>query len=1033
MLRFTELKGSNPGAIAQYVQNERQTPSKEKSNEAGQKLAVGYYSEQGGAPSQWINSEQYGFSGKPTSEQLEELLSGIAPDGTDISRRGNHEKERRMGYDLTFAAPKSVSMLISEDERIAAAHNKAVAKAMEHVQSLAYARLRKGGQVTEYTGSLIAAAYLHEDGRVVDGKADPHLHSHVIIANMTQRSDGQWAALRLDWGADNINQHLIDNIYKSELARELKSLGYGIEQTRDGFEIAGISRDQVEKFSRRSGQIKEDLEDKGIKNATATAAQREAAQNVTRAGKSQISREDQHFEWRQELREAGIDAQALQNRSAPDLQPLTPEQALAAAIAHETERETVVSQAQIEASALKFGMGDVSLDQIRTTMRASPELLDAGLKDRDGTGKTDQLFTTLTALRREQDILSRAEKGKGQAKPIIPTYTPSANPKISPQLLNKEQNHGKDHSHPLTPHAEFDPARGYPQPNSEYPTPLSQNRMQCLSGRSVDANQQRQDPGVLPDHADFGGHGSELVRRAGTGESPGVKELLDAREQAQGWSFSQGQRAAVNLALTSPDRHLGIVGAAGVGKTTSIKIVVEQYKKAGYQVIGVAPTAKAAKELDDAGCEARTLASVLRDKEPKDAKTLYLLDEAGMVSARDFQSFYQRADKEGARTLSVGDPLQLQSVEAGSAFKQLLQARAINHVKIDEIQRQKDPQLKALAEAFSRGDAKRGVELARPYITHVQIEKGENKTDKLAEVAAARYLSLSPQERDNTLLLAATNATRQAINEKVRAGLAEGGELDTSRTVTITALDKDSSFTKEKMRHSGSYAPGLVIDVGGRDGPDYRTISNIQGGKLIDEQGSAHKPAQVRQVYQPRKMELADGDKIMFRQNDKERGIVNGSEGRIKITPDGTAAVQLQDGTLAPIHNKEVMDYSYARTVHSAQGATVEKAIVVGEAGRVSTAESAYVACSREKSGLEIITDNPEKLGKSWSKFSDRQNAIQALSQSQDSKLNELRKDLPRLDVKARAQELEKAKAQEQAKAPEPAPRVKEKKQEMEL
>lgn len=998
MLRFTTLRGggARAKAVSQYVQSERKEPRKEKLklNERGQQLATGYYSEQGGAPSQWIAGEEIGFSGKPDAKQLESLLSGIAPDDTDLTDRGNQKENHRMGYDLTFGAPKSVSMLMADDDRILDAQDRAIAKTVERVKTLAYARIGKGGEQTEYTNCILAAGFRHEDGRVVDGNADPHLHTHVIVLNMTKRSDGTWVALRIDWGENNINQHLIDNIYKTELARELKSLGYKIEITKDGFEIAGISREQIERFSRRAGQILDNLSEHGIENAS--SAQREAAQNATRAEKSQLSKMDQHFEWREALREAGISAEKIREfaKTHPQ-QELTPDQALDSAIHHLSERDTLFSRAELENAALGFGMGSVTVEQIQQAMENNAELLDVGLRDRDGTGKLIQRFTTREALHREAEIMDRARQGKDQATAILPSaQQPTPQPQLFSPVTKKEQHHGSKEDHQ---------ARHY-QSHPAYSGPYPTNHLRRLSGSTLDANIQRSDSGFLSGNGASCGYGNQPLRRAGDGraESLAGKELLDAREQAQGWKFSQGQRAAVGLALTSEDRHMGIVGAAGAGKTTSMKIVVEQYKAAGYSVIGVAPSAAAAKELESAGCESRTLASVLKDKEPQSARTLYLLDEAGMVSAKDYQAFFAKADREGARTLSVGDPLQLQSVEAGTTFKQLLESGSLAHVKIDEIQRQKDPQLKAIANAFAKGDAKRGVALAKPYMTQIRVEKGEDRTEKLAQAAAARYLSLAPEDRANTLLLASTNATRQAANAAIRAGLIERGELDPNQTVTVTALDK-TNLSDEQRKHAQSYVPGMVIDVGTSKDREYRTVDHIEGGKLIDEKGTKIDPRDVRQAYQPRQMQVADGEQILFRQNDRERGIVNGSVGTVRIL-DGQAAVRLQNGMLVPLSGTEVADYAYARTIHSAQGATFEKAIVIGEASKVAGAEAAYVACSREKTGLEILTNDTAKLAEKWEKYAARETAHHALGLEPGKapdKLPQLREDLPSLDRQA--------------------------------
>ncbi|WP_081577282.1 MobF family relaxase [Acidithiobacillus thiooxidans] len=999
MIRFTHLSGS-PSAVSNYTANER-----------SQEKGIGYYSEKGGAPSQWLGSgaEKQGLSGRVDKDDLEKALSGITTDGEDLSKRGNHEGKRRMGTDLTFSAPKSVSILAVSDDRISAAHDKAVANAVKYLESdIAHARLGKGGCKTEYTGSITAAAFRHEDSRSVDGKVDPHLHTHLIVCNMTQREDGTWSALRLDMGHENVKQNILDEIYKSELAKGLKEAGYDLEQTKDGFEIKGITREQIEAFSSRSKEIADDLSKNGIDRENATEAQRTAAQNATRKGKTQLSKEDQRWEWRDRVRSEGIDADKLIGESksrAPQIQQpdrdrqQLSQESVKSAIRHLGERNTVFSQAELELEAMKNAQGSFDIADVRQAIEnKTGGLLDAGQTDRDGTGKIEQRFTTKEHLYREAEILQRARDGQGKATPIIQNERLQRND--TPVFINseKEQQNGNRRERS-------------DQSSSNDHQPLSQLNMRRLQGRYLDADQARQNTGVLPDHAQPDRSGDQNVRWPGeSGANGRVAAIIKEREAKQGFSFSDGQRAAVHLALTTEDRAIGIIGSAGAGKTTSMSLIVEQYQKAGYEVIGVAPSAAAAKELEAAGChETVTLASALLKKEEgKAGKRMYIMDEGGMVSAKDMATFTKKADREGARYFVVGDTLQLAAVEAGNPFAQMLETGAIKSVKIDEIQRQKDPQLKEIAQAFADGNADRGVELAQPYMQQVTVSKDEDKTEKLADAASAAYLSLSKDEREQTLLLVGTNKTRNAINEKVRSGLVEQGEVG-KETVTVTALDK-SDMTREAAKKSKNYTDGMIVEfmdkekwgdrcsrweVMGKGDKDNQIILQ----SLDDNQGKqiTVDPSKTRlSAYEKRQMQLAQGDQVMFKKNDKERDIINGSMGKVVDVDQNTgkAQIQLRSGQMVSVSSKQTenLDYSYARTVHSSQGATVERAIVVGESGKVSTAQIAYVASSREKTGLQIITDDTEKLSKSWAKFAERQNAIKVTGHELTQTLSELQK-----------------------------------------
>ncbi|OFC60513.1 hypothetical protein BAE30_07940, partial [Acidithiobacillus caldus] len=799
MIRATHLtsgkggKGS-PAAVAKYARNERD-----------EERAVGYYEH--GAQSEWLGrgAEMAGLRGEVQQADMVRVLSGTAPDGSDISSRGGQtEESRRFGEELTISAPKSVSIMAVEDRRIVAAHQAAVREAIAYVEKeMVYARRGKGGVETEFTGNLLAGRFTHEDSRpdTETGRVAPHLHDHVVIANMTRREDGQWVALKLDWGHENEKKLAADAIYKASLAKNLEALGYEIERGKGhDFEIQGITREQIEHFSPRSEAIKAEI---GGERSGVSAKEREAVQNKTRLRKKEeLSATAQRFAWRQELREAGVPAAALREaaeRRAAGLErdTMTPEMAVQSAIRHLSERDTTFSKDQLRQAALAAGLGSVGIEDVDRAIEARVGgLLDAG----KAKGLRAEQFTTKAASLREAEILARAREGKGQAEAIIGKVSKAPESGDLPSFTSKEIQDGR--------------RTAVAVPNTQEARPLTGHLLQGLSQRHLDAEQVGQNRGVLPGDAGTGRQRDGTLRRDVHGPEPAigaVAAIIEAREKAQGFAFSQGQRAAVELALTSEDRHIGIVGAAGAGKTTSMALIVEEYKKAGYEVIGVAPSAAAARELESAGCDrTQTLASALLEKrDPEDKKPrLYVLDEAGMVSAKDFDAFYRKADTEGARTLSVGDPRQLQSVEAGTAFKQLLESRSIEHVRIDEIQRQKDPALREIAQAFARGDAERGVELAKPYMR--QVEKGA-----LVNTAADAYLSLSPEEREKTLLLVGTNKTRQEINEKVREGLVKEGTLG-DRGVTVTALDK-MDLTKEQAKRSENYRDEKQVVVSIRE------------------------------------------------------------------------------------------------------------------------------------------------------------------------------------------------------------------------
>ncbi|WP_298135587.1 MobF family relaxase [Acidiferrobacter sp.] len=878
MLSIKNLTGAGgPGAVVGYLEHRREASG-----------ATGYYEGAGGAPSFWHGrgSAALGLAGPVDGQELEALLSGQVA-GQDLSERGGAGAARRLGVDLTFSAPKSISIvaLAGGDERFKAAHDAAVRAALDFIEKeVVTARMGKGGSKgAERTGNLVAGVYRHEDSRPVDGRVDPQLHSHCCVVNATQRADGTWVALDLQFGEGSVLMHTADAIYKNELARAAQHMGYAIRRTADGFELAGITDEQIKNFSARAAQVDEALAARGLTRDTASATERAAACLATREGKHQVARTDQAWDWRRRAREMGVNVEP-QGQAAPA--DLTHE-AVTAAVRHVGERETVFDRNAVRLEALRAGMGSATLESITSSMDEGA----AGLIDVGGSN-----FTTRDALTREQTILARVRAGQGQARPL------------------------------MTPHA--------------------------------------------------------------------AASFIQHREAAQGFALTDGQRAALALTLTSQDGVNVIVGAAGAGKTTAMAAAVAAHREAGFEVVGVGPSAKARDELAGAGADTNhTLAAWLAKDHEHNDNRLIILDEAGMVSASDMDKILQKLEREGGRLLLVGDPQQLAAVEAGSPMAQIIQTRVAAVARIDEIQRQRDAQLRAVAQAFADGKAAEAVKAARPYMQAAAIEaKGpakpttEERRAAIAQDTAQVYLSLSPEERGRTLVLSGTNAVREQVNARIRKAMQARGEAAHDE-IQITALHK-ADLTRERQARAESYTPGMVVRLRqGRETTDY-IVARTQGERVIlrDADGTEKRWNPVREkaqgVYEARAMSLAAGDEILFRENQRigDQKITNGQSGRVTSTADNSVTVTLSDGreiVLDPGRG-HALDYGWCRTIHASQGATVDRVIVAGEASRVATAESAYVACSRARDELQIITDNPDRLEKSWGKWAERQTALEA-------------------------------------------------------
>ena len=244
------------------------------------------------------------------------MLEGHVPDGSGkrLGRIGKDgEITHRPGRDLTFSAPKSVSLigLVGGDARVVGAHDRAVARTLAWFEkNVAETRMKdpETGRVGR-TGDqkTVIATFRHDTSR----NLDPALHTHSVIANMVRGADGKWRSMANERLYES--KMLLGALYRNELARGLSRLGYAIEKTHaDGrFEIAGVSRTVIEAFSTRRAEIEAAVAERG---GGATADDQRLAQRaalMTRAAKRDVDREALRESWLNQAAGLGFDAPGL--------------------------------------------------------------------------------------------------------------------------------------------------------------------------------------------------------------------------------------------------------------------------------------------------------------------------------------------------------------------------------------------------------------------------------------------------------------------------------------------------------------------------------------------------------------------------------------------------------------------------------------------------------------------------------------------------------------------------------------------------
>lgn len=229
-----------------------------------------YFSNELSTAWQGVASQRLNLKGEVTQETLKLMLNGTLPNGEVITKKSaTDETKHRGGYDLTFSAPKSLSYLalVCGHTEFIELHNNAVTKVLTLIE-LHAAEARKqtsDGMLYEKTKNLSFATINHDTSR----EKDPHLHTHALLMNATERSDGKWRALASDYHQKHgtmewisKNKIFLGLVYRSEIAMGLKEHGLDIEFTGDAhglFEIKNFDQNLLDRLSKRRSQIEKQV------------------------------------------------------------------------------------------------------------------------------------------------------------------------------------------------------------------------------------------------------------------------------------------------------------------------------------------------------------------------------------------------------------------------------------------------------------------------------------------------------------------------------------------------------------------------------------------------------------------------------------------------------------------------------------------------------------------------------------------------------------------------------------------------------
>jgi conjugative relaxase-like TrwC/TraI family protein len=839
-------------------------------------------------------ADKYGLVGAINAEHFARLSEGQYPHTAEqlIQHRKAQEYttadgsivkpvEHRAGWDATFSAPKSVSLtaLVGGDDRVREAHRQAVTIALTELERYTQARIG-GNNPAETTGKFIVAKFEHDTARPVDGYAAPQLHTHAVIFNMTERSDGSTRALQERGFFDT--QQFATAVYQSELTFRLRNLGYEIEAGKSGApDVKGYTADYLAASSPRRQQIEEAIARSGFSGPEAA----EIAAHNTRDRKEIHTPSEVIAAHRQIAAEFGNQAdhvvvaareraEGLDQNRVPDALHRAQE-AVSFAKDRSFEREAVTDERDIMRDALRRGMGDLTYEQVR--MNFDQRHRGGEFQTVDGQKHdTGRQFTTRETIAAELATVGHMQRGQNTVEPIL-----------------------------------------------------------------------------AQDQAAAHANSSELLNPA--------------------------QRKAIEEVLSSQDRVHGLQGLAGSGKTTTLSCIREGAERNGYAVEGFAPTSRATAQLREAGLSADTLQGFLarggqeQTKGDPDRRHLYMVDESSLASTHQMQSFMEKIGPQD-RVLLVGDTRQHQGVDAGKPFEQMQQA-GMQTSQLDQIMRQRDPELLRVVEHFAKNETATGIGLLQQQGRVTEIPDNAQRIEAIAKDYAAKP--------ENTLVVSPDNASRRDINDAIRTEL-KGSGVVSKDDHRMEVLTQRSELTSVDREWAANYQQGDILCYSrgskehGIEPRSYATVASIDAAAnritVAKDDGKqvTYDPERLRGItaYREISRDFSQGDRIQFTSTNRELGVSNRDLGTIERI-DGKQIDVKMDGekertVTFDSAKMRHFDHGYTVTSHSSQGLTTDRVLVNMDTTvhpELINTRFAYVSVSRASQDARIYTNDAGTLG----------------------------------------------------------------------
>lgn len=876
-----------------------------------------YYASADHPPSAWLGdgAEKLGLEGAVDRETFQRVLEGHIPgEERRLGFEQAGEWKHRAGWDLTFSAPKSVSIMaqVAGDSRLVDAHDKAVAAAMAvaEKEALATQAKREGAVVSERTSSLVAASFRHDLSR----NQDPQLHTHVVVANMTLTDRG-WRSV--DSKPLYENSKSLGVTYQQALAIEVRKLGYDIETNANGtFEIKGVDAKLQRIFSSRRAEIEARLDAMGGRE-NASAADAAKATLATRRRKGVITRDDARAIWRGALTPAqnqsldGLHATAVgraRDGAARDVDATRSDAAtsvLREAVAILSERDAAFSKDRTLELANRIAVGRADRGDIADALdRAvkSGDLLGKQVVEADRSARADiarEGLTTARQQRVERAMLEHEAKGRGAVARL-------ANDRVASAIVAGAERIGEASGHRWT-----DDQRA-----ATHGLLTSRNRVHAVQGLAGTAKTTT----VLATYA-------READRAGKD----VRALAPTASAARTLGDALGKRGATVDRLLA-DVRFGKNPHQGnrFSRSEQVWIVDEASLLSSRQLRDLFKAAESERARIVLVGDVRQLGAV------EAGYGFGQLQQAGMKTERLEQIVRQTSDplRRAVEKAAIG--------EAAGAMDHFVRTPGAMTAAKDPLTR-----FETIADRYLAlsPDQRANTIIVDPSRAGRDAITARIRTGLIREGALG-------QERLDVTRLDARGLT---IGEKKQAMNYAAGD--------VVQFQRDLRFGGEILPRG---APVTVIGVSQSDG----TVTLATAGGQHLAWRPKQKGARSAEVFAQTSTDLRAGDRIVWTRNDRHQGLANGDTGRIAglDAASRSATVAFDNGKTLQLtlddHDNRHWRHDYVQTAYAAQGRTSDRVIVHAESWRINliNSRSFYVAISRARDSGQLVTDDAKAL-----------------------------------------------------------------------